>query len=157
MAIPASKTNVSTTGRTSASVTERANERSLGQIVSDAAANAQSLVRDEIALAKAEINQDVQKGIKTGAGFGIAAVLAAYGFGILLIAAALALALVLPHWAAFLIVAAVLFVFAGIGALFGLSQMKKIKGKPERAIKAADRTQKTLKAAADPNTTTPRS
>ncbi|WP_462418605.1 phage holin family protein [Kytococcus sp. Marseille-QA3725] len=153
MATPASQKDLSTNrvARTTG------NERSIGQIVSDAASNAQTLVRDEIALAKAEVSADVQKGAKTGAGFAVAGVFAAYGFGILLLAIGFALAMVLPNWAAFLIVAAVLFLIAAIAAFFGYSQMKKIKGKPERAISAADRTQQTLKAAANPNVTTPRS
>ncbi|SNC73827.1 Putative Holin-X, holin superfamily III [Kytococcus aerolatus] len=155
MATPASKTYEKTQG-TKRSFATRDGERSLGEIVSGAAANAQSLVRDEIALAKAEINQDVKKGAKTGAGFGVAAFFFLYGFGLLLMAAAFGIATVLPTWAGFLIVACVLLLIAAVAAAFAAGQMKKIQGKPQRAIKAADRTKVTLKAAADPNTETPR-
>ncbi len=134
----------------------RGNERTIGQIVSDAATNAQTLVRDEIALAKAEINQDVQKGVKTGIGFGIAAFFGIFAFMMFLFAAAWGIATVLPTWAAFLIVGGVLLLITIIAAIFGFLQLKKIKGKPEQAIAAAQRTQHTLTDAANPSATTPR-
>ncbi|MFL0460828.1 phage holin family protein [Kytococcus sedentarius] len=154
MATQASTTNHSTQGPQRTAVTDA--ERTIGQIVSDAATNAQALVRDEIALAKAEINADVQKGVKTGIGFGIAAFFGIFAFMMFLFAAAWGIATVLPTWAAFLIVGGVLLLITIIGALFGMAQMKKIKGKPEQAIAAAQRTQHTLTDAANPKATTPR-
>ena len=154
MATQASTTNHSTQGPQRTAVTD--GERTIGQIVSDATTNAQSLVRDEIALAKAEINADVQKGVKTGIGFGIAAFFGIFVFMMFLFAAAWGIATVLPTWAAFLIVGGVLLLITIIGALFGMAQMKKIKGKPEQAIAAAQRTQHTLTDAANPKATTPR-
>ena len=154
MATQASTTNHSTQGPQRTAVTDA--ERTIGQIVSDATTNAQSLVRDEIALAKAEINADVQKGVKTGIGFGIAAFFGIFAFMMFLFAAAWGIATVLPTWAGFLIVGGVLLLITIIGALFGLAQMKKIKGKPEQAIAAAQRTQHTLTDAANPKATTPR-
>ena len=154
MATQACTTNHSTQGPQRTTVTD--GERTIGQIVSDATTNAQSLVRDEIALAKAEINADVQKGVKTGIGFGIAAFFGIFAFLMFLFAAAWGIATVLPTWAAFLIVGGVLLLITIIGALFGMAQMKKIKGKPEQAIAAAQRTQHTLTDAANPKATTPR-
>ena len=106
MATQASTTNHSTQGPQRTAVTD--GERTIGQIVSDATTNAQSLVRDEIALAKAEINADVQKGVKTGIGFGIAAFFGIFAFMMFLFAAAWGIATVLPTWAGFLIVGGVL-------------------------------------------------
>ena len=63
MATQASTTNHSTQGPQRTAVTD--GERTIGQIVSDATTNAQSLVRDEIALAKAEVTG----GLKIGADF----------------------------------------------------------------------------------------
>ena len=62
-----------------------------------------------------------------GAGLGGAAgVLALFGFGVLLAAIVAALALVLPVWAAALIVAAVLFVGAAIAGLLGRKQVAEV-------------------------------
>lgn len=83
------------------------------------------LVRDEVQLAKAEM---AQKGKQVGIGaglFGAAGVLAFYGAGVLFAAIILALALVLPAWAAALIVAAVLFIGAGIAGLLGRAHLQK--------------------------------
>ena len=98
-------------------------------------ADGSQLVRDEIALAKMEVGEKAKK-IGLGAGFfGAAGVLAAYAFGVLLAAAVLALALVMPAWAAALIVAAVLLVGAGVAALLGRSNVKDgTPAVPEAAI-----------------------
>ncbi|WP_406862275.1 phage holin family protein [Streptomyces sp. HUAS MG47] len=50
-------------------------ERSLGQLVASATAEMSALVHDEIALAKAEIRQDVKRGL-TGSALGILAITA---------------------------------------------------------------------------------
>jgi hypothetical protein len=48
-----------------------------------------------------------------------------YALGALLVAAGLGLAVVMPGWAAALIVAAVLLLIAGVEALIGRAQLKK--------------------------------
>lgn len=83
------------------------------------------LVREEVALAKAEL---AQKGKRAGRGagmFGGAAVFALYGVGALVAAAILALSLALASWLAALIVAVVLFLVAGAAALAGRAQVKR--------------------------------
>lgn len=116
-------------------------ERTLGQLVADATHDLSSIVRSEIALAKAEIGADAKK---AGAGVGLFAAAGLFAFFaliLLLIAAAYGLvAAGLAPWAAFLIVAAVL-LLAGAGLAFvGKNSLSKIKGKPERTIKNAQDT-----------------
>ena len=78
-----------------------------------------SLLRDEVALAKVEVEVAAKRaGIGAGL-FGAAGVLGHYGGAVLLAAIVLALALVLPAWLSALIVALVLFVIAGVAALMG--------------------------------------
>lgn len=93
------------------------------------------LVRDEVALAKAELTE---KGKRAGIGagmFGSAGVLALYGVGVLIAAAVAALALAVDTWLAALIVAVVLFAVAGVLALVGKGQVKQaVPPVPERAI-----------------------
>jgi uncharacterized membrane protein YqjE len=92
---------------------------SLGELVSQLSEHTSRLVKDEIKLAQVEM---AAKGKKAGLGvglFGGAGLFALYGVGCLVAAAVAALALVLPTWAAALIVAGALFVVAAIAALVG--------------------------------------
>ncbi len=118
-------------------------ERSIGQLVSDASADASALVRGEIELAKVEIKNDVAHAGKGAGMFAGAAVLGAYGFGLLLLALAWLIAVWLPVWAGLLIVAVVLFMIAAVLALVGKKQITQVKGKP---VKTIDNAQKTVAA-----------
>jgi uncharacterized membrane protein YqjE len=98
---------------------------STSDLVSRAAAQISTLVRDELALAKIEL---VTKGKRAGVGgglFGGAAVLALYGLGLLIALAVVALELVWPLWLAVLVIAVVVFVIAGIAALVGKRQLAR--------------------------------
>ncbi|GAA1932103.1 phage holin family protein [Nocardioides marmoribigeumensis] len=110
-------------------------EASLGQLVSSVSQQIPELVRSEIRLAQAEM---AEKGKRAGLGlgmFGAAGVLALYGVGTLLATVVLLLALVLPAWAAALIVTVVLFAAAGVAALKGKANVAEATPpKPERAI-----------------------
>jgi len=116
-----------------------AEERSLGQLVSDASRDVSELVRYEIALAKAEVQQDVKRGVTGGALFGAAALLGLYATVALLIAAGLGLSEFVPAWLAFIIVAVALVVIAAILVLVGRSQIGRIKP-PERTIRSTKET-----------------
>ena len=110
-------------------------EASLGQLVSSVSQQIPDLIRSEIRLAQAEM---AEKGKRAGLGlgmFGAAGLLALYGVGALLTTIVLLLALILPAWAAALIVTVVLFAAAGIAALKGKSNVTEASPpKPERAL-----------------------
>lgn len=96
---------------------------SIAELVNQATGQMSTLVRDELALAKAEL---VAKGKRAGIGgglFGTAAVLGLYGLGLLLALAVVALDLVLPLWLAVLIVGVVALAAAGVAALAGRRQL----------------------------------
>lgn len=113
----------------------RASDPTIGRLVADATENMSGIIRNEIALAKAEISVDVSKGVKGAVMFAVAAVFAVFGLFFLLHTIAWGImALGLPGWAAFGIVTLVLFLIAAIVGLIGYLQVKKIKGKPERTI-----------------------
>ncbi|MFG1928678.1 phage holin family protein [Cryptosporangium sp. NPDC048952] len=110
---------------TPASASTPPGELSTGELVTRITGQVSTLVRDELALARAELTE---KGKKAGVGaglFGGASVAALYGVGALLTAAIAALALVLPVWATALIVAAILFVVAGVVALLGKKNLSQ--------------------------------
>jgi hypothetical protein len=125
-----------------------AEERTLGQLVADASHDVSDLVRHEIALAKAEIKNDVRNAALGGAMFGAAGYLGLLATIMLCIAAGYGLvAAGLTAWGAFLVVAGALLLLAGLLALIGLSRVKKV-GPPERTI----RTTKEVIAAVKPGT-----
>jgi hypothetical protein len=98
---------------------------STAELVSRLTSQVSQLIRDELRLAQLEL---AEKGKKAGRGagmFGGAGVVALYGGGALIAAGIAALALVLPVWAAALIVAVALFGIAGVLALSGRRQVRQ--------------------------------
>ena len=96
------------------------------QLVSRMTEQTSTLVRSEMQLAKAEIQQTV-KDVGRGAGlFGASGVLALYGGGALVATAILGLATFLDAWLAALIVTVVLFAIAGVAALAGKKQVEQV-------------------------------
>jgi hypothetical protein len=119
----------------------RTPERTIGQLVADATHDVSSIVRNEITLAKAEISADAKVAGKGAGMFAGAGVLGFLGLVLLLFAAAYGLvAAGLATWLAFLIVAVVLFIVAGVLALVGKKAVGKVKGRPERTIASTQET-----------------
>lgn len=100
-------------------------EQSTAELVQRATEQVSRLIRDELALARAELTA---KGKHAGIGvglFGGGGVLALFGLGTLIAAAVLLLASVLPAWVAALIVAVLLFIVAAALALSGKRQVQQ--------------------------------
>ncbi|MDP8970658.1 MAG: phage holin family protein [Actinomycetota bacterium] len=120
-----------------------------GELVSRLSEQVSHLVRDELRLAQAELQQ---KGKRAGIGAGLAGVaglFALYGLGALVIAVIAALALVLPVWAAALIVGGAVLLLAGLLALAGVGQVKRgTPPTPEQAIASTKRDVETVKESA---------
>ena len=112
-----------------------AEERSLGQLVAQASDDLSSIVRAEIALAKAELRGDVKNAALGGSLFGAAGYLGVLASvtGVLTVGYALVAAGLRP-WLAFLIITVALLLVAGILALIGRSRLKRL-GPPERTIR----------------------
>ncbi|MFF9196732.1 phage holin family protein [Streptomyces sp. NPDC014779] len=123
-------------------------ERSLGQLVASATAEMSALVHDEIALAKAEIRQDVKRG-GMGAILGIGALVVLL-FSLPMLSFALAYAI--NTWTGghngnggwnlvwcFLLSFAFNVLVAGLLGAVAVAKFKKVK-KPEKTIDSAKRT-----------------
>ncbi|MGC4875629.1 phage holin family protein [Micromonospora sp. DT43] len=112
-------------------------EPSTAELVQRATEQVSRLIRDELTLARAELTQ---KGKHAGIGIGLfggGGVLAFYGLGALVVTAILLLDLVLPAWAAALIVAVALFLVAGILALVGKKQVSRaVPPMPAAAVRS---------------------
>ena len=119
---------------------------SVGQLVERLSAQVSALVRDELALATAEMKR---KGGQAGMGLGIGgagAVLALLGCGALVAAAVLGLATVLPAWLAALIIGAALLVLAGTVSALGISRVRSsVPVVPVQAAKNTKRDIETVK------------
>ncbi|MGP4025756.1 phage holin family protein [Actinomadura sp. 3N407] len=113
-------------------------EAGTGELVRQATRQVSELMRAELRLAVAEL-KDKGRHAGTGAGmFGGAALMALYGLAVLLAAAVAAIALVLPVWAAALIIGGFLMLVAGVLAVIGRSQTRRATpAKPEKAMDEA--------------------
>jgi hypothetical protein len=115
-------------------------DRSLGQLVAAATAGMTELMHDEIALAKAELRQDVKRGATGGAAGGAAGIFALFSLPVFSFAAAYGI----HNWGlglawCFLIVGGAFLVLAGIFGLFAMLKLKKVKP-PEKSISSAKET-----------------
>jgi hypothetical protein len=92
---------------------------SIGELVARITQETSTLVRDELRLAQLEM---ARKGRYAGVGaavIGGGGLCAVFGLGTLVAAAVLGLAVVLPGWAAALVVAGSLFLIGGVAGLIG--------------------------------------
>ncbi|MEU9701422.1 phage holin family protein [Streptomyces sp. NPDC047981] len=123
-------------------------ERSLGQLVASATAEMSALVHDEIALAKAEIRQDVKRGAIGGAAGVTAATVLLFSLPML----SFALAYGINAWTGghngeggwnlawcFLLSFAANVLLAGLLGLIAYAKFKKVKP-PEKSIASAKQT-----------------
>lgn len=102
-------------------------DKSLGELLGDLSREVSALMRQEVQLAKTELTEKAVSAGKGAAFFIVAGVIALFAVQALLAAAVLGLALVVPAWAAALIVGAVLLVVAGIVAFVAVGSMKQAK------------------------------
>ena len=110
---------------------ERVTRLSTVQLLKEIASQGTLLVKKQIALAKTELKADARTEAKVAGGLGLAAVGAIITVTLLLVTAAFALALVLPAWAAGLIVTGIVAAFVGI--LAGVSWSRRIRKPLQRS------------------------
>ncbi|WOF22446.1 phage holin family protein [Microbacterium betulae] len=109
-------------------------EQSTAELISQLSAQTSRLVRDEMRLVQAEFAAKTKQG---GLGVGLlgaGGILAWFGLGALVATAIVALSLLVPAWAAGLIVTAILFIAAGIAAMLGKKKVESLSPAPERTI-----------------------
>ncbi|MGB7818784.1 MAG: phage holin family protein [Ornithinibacter sp.] len=111
-----------------------------GELIARLSEQTSTLVRDEMRLAQAEYSAKA-KHAATGLGmFGAGGLLALYGLGALVAAAVIALALVVPGWAAALIVGGILLAVSGVVSLLGRKQVREATpAAPERTVRSVKR------------------
>jgi hypothetical protein len=109
-------------------------QRPLSELLSDMTQQITTLFRQEVELAKVEVRQEVSEAGKAAGilvGGGVAAFVALL---ILAMAASWGLAAVMPAGWAFLIVALVIAVIAGVLVVVGRNRLREVSPKPEQTI-----------------------
>lgn len=122
-------------------------DASIGELMGQLSAQTSRLVRDEMRLAQKELQQSVKH---AGIGAGLisaAGLLAVLGLMTVIAAGVAALALVLPVWAAAVVVAVVLFIAAGIAALFSRKQAAEVAPPPKASVESVKADIKEVKEA----------
>jgi uncharacterized membrane protein YqjE len=109
-------------------------QRTMSDVLQDIVSNVQEIIRSEFRLAKVELKDKAQRAAKPAAVMGAGAVVAFYGVGFVLLAVVYALSLVVPIWAAALIVGVVLSI-VGAALLFSSRKaLKQIDPVPEKTV-----------------------
>lgn len=120
-------------------------ERTIGQLVADASHDVKHIVRGEIALAKAEMQGKAQVMGKGAGMLAAAAVLGLFGLLFVLHTIARVIALWLPIWAGYGIVALVLLIVAAVLALTGKKALSTVDPAPRKAIADVQQTVAAIK------------
>lgn len=107
--------------------------RSIPEILQDVLSNIQDIVRAEVRLAKAELGEELKRARAGGLLIGVGAVAAIFSALFLLLACVYGLSLIMPNWAAALIVAAAVGVAAVVTLGLGLKRLKTIEAAPKTA------------------------
>ena len=107
--------------------------RSIPEILQDALANIQDIVRGEVRLAKAELGEDLTRARAGAVLIGVGAVAAIFSTLFLLLSCVYALSLLMPNWAAALIVAAAVGVTSAVTLSLGVQRIKTIQAAPKTA------------------------
>ncbi len=108
--------------------------QNFGRLFAHLTRNMGTLMRKELELAKVEMREKISTSGKGAALLGIGGAIVFAGFLVALIAAVAGLALVLPVWAAALIVAVIVMFIGGILLAVGMRRLKKTDLKPTQAI-----------------------
>jgi MFS family permease len=106
-------------------------DRGTRSLVGSIVADVSTLITKQVELAKQEIGEMVSTRAQAVGVFAAAAVLGLFVIGFLGLTAAEALDLVLPRWAAMLIVAVVFSILAAIAVLVARGRMRSAAAKPE--------------------------
>src|SRR5215471_15748793 len=106
-------------------------DKPLSEIFQSVVHDAQDLFRSEVRLARAELNEDVAR-TRSAATMMAPAMIAALFAGMCLVAACIAgLALVLPVWAASLIMTVLLGIAGAVLFVIGRAKLRTVSGVPE--------------------------
>ena len=106
-------------------------DRSIAVVLQDIIRDVQDIVRSEVRLAKTELREEITKARSASVLVGIGVLAGILSVFFLLLTAVYALSLIVPDWAAALIVAAGVAIVAGVTLGTGLKQFKTVHAAPK--------------------------
>ncbi|MGH9766494.1 MAG: phage holin family protein [Blastocatellia bacterium] len=122
-----------------------ARRESLGELIGELAGQSAGLVRDEVALARRELQQKLKTVQSAASVVAIGAVIALIAALALCAAVIIALAEYVGPWQSALIVGLILGMAAGVVISIGVSRLKQTKLKPEQTIETLEENKEWLK------------
>ena len=111
-----------------------ASERSFSDILQDIIRDFQEIMRSEVRLAKREIRDEAKKAKSAAVLITLGTLTALFAFLFLLVTVVDALSVVMPHWAAALIVAVGLAITATGTLSAGMKHFRRVHPTPERTV-----------------------
>ena len=105
-------------------------QRPMSSVLLDIVGNVQHIVRSKVRLARAEVGEELSKLRAAGVLLAVGALLAVFSAIFLLLAALYALSLVMPGWAAALIVCGAVASIAAIFLAVGVKSLKAVRAVP---------------------------
>ena len=108
--------------------------RSVSDVLQDIIGNVQEIVRSEVRLAKTELREEASKAKPAGRLLVVGALAAAFAILFLLLSIVYALSMIIPSWAAALVVAMSLALVAGGTLSAGRKCLGQIHIKPEHTV-----------------------
>ena len=124
---------------------QNVHDRSIGEVLRELFQDGSRLIKDEIALAKAEMKQNVSRIGRDSVGIAVGGVLAFVGLQALVAAAILVLALVLSAWASALIVGGVLVLIGVIVLMASLNSLKENDIVPRQTMESLQEDARVIK------------
>src|SRR6185312_7607793 len=118
-----------------------AGQRSISTLLQDVVGNIQDIVRAEVRLAKTEVGEELGKARSSAMWFGVGLVAAVFSVLFVLLTMVYALSLVMPAWAAALIVAAAAGIVAAVTLSLGTKRFKTIHAAPKTAASLRENVQ----------------
>ena len=106
-------------------------ERPVSAVLNDIVINVQDIVRSEVRLAKTELTEEMGKARSAGIMLGLGALLLAFSALFMLLAIVYALSLIVPGWAAALLVAVGVGVIAALCLSAGMKRFKVMRVVPK--------------------------
>ncbi len=121
------------------------NERSIGELFTELAGETSTLIRQEVALAQAELTQKATKAGKNVGYLAVGGSIAFVGFQALIAALIIGLAYVIPAWAAALLVGVIIVVAGAIFIVSALNSLKSMDAVPRQTVETIKEDGKWLK------------
>lgn len=120
-------------------------ERSIGELLKDITRDFAMLFREEVALAKAEIQQTFRTAVKDVAFVAAGGLVAYAGLLALIASAVLGLANVIDPWLSALIIGGVVTLIGIVVLMRGLAEMKTLRPVPKRTVRNVQSDAETVK------------